>query len=567
MRRVKGQPFPLGVTNKQGIVNFSVAIPKGKSAKLLLYTEQSAEPVEMIELDSAIGEVRCAALADMDESVLFYNYQIDGQVMTDPYVKKLSGKSMWGEFDDADSHKVRGYILMDPYDWEDDKLLQIPYEEVIAYTLHVRGYTKDKNSGVQAKGTFEGIVEKIPYLKELGINQVQCMPIYEFDECKEPINYWGYGPGYYFSPKNAYSATGNGILSFKNMVKALHASGIEVVLEMPFEENISKQLMIDCLRYYVMEYHVDGFICNPSVAPMEVITSDPYLKDAKIMRHQTDFKDTMRRFLKGDGGQIMAVKYWINHLSEQDRIFNYITSHSGFTMNDLVSYNEKHNEVNHEHNRDGMDCNNSWNCGTEGPTQYDEIAALRKSQVRNAFLLLMLSQGIPCILAGDEWGNTQYGNNNVYCQDNEVGWINWERFPRNHTLFEFVKELISFRKKFKLFTEKEEFSGRDMNNCGIPDVSYHGEDAWRASFDWESRQLGVYYHEEDADEDIYIAYNMHWEQHEFALPKLPGGKKWSMAASTKEGVIDAPVILIDQQRQAVMPRMIIVFEGQKVYGT
>lgn len=558
MKKVKGQPFPLGVSEYENGFNFAVSVPKGKRAKLLLYTQEGTQPAEEVELEASLGEVRCVALKCMDSSLLFYNYKIDDEVVLDPYVKAISGKYTWGEEKDVTKHEICGKIYEDDFDWENDTRLGLAYEDVIAYSLHVRGFTKDNYSDVSAKGTFEGIVEKIPYLTELGINQIQCMPVYEFNECENPVNYWGYGPAYYFAPKNAYSDTGNGVLSLKNMVKELHKAGIEVVLEMPFDENTPKHLMLDCLRYYVQEYHIDGFICNHLITLLDVLTSDPYLKGTKILKHQTDFKDTMRRFLKGDGGEIPAFVYWIRHLSEKEGIFNYITSHSGFTMNDLVSYNEKHNVLNGENNRDGSNENNSWNCGTEGPTQYDEITALRKNQIKNAFMLLLLSQGTPCILAGDEWGNTQLGNNNVYCQDNEMGWLSWERFPYHHDLFEFVKTLIAFRKKYKVFHPSKEFVGKDVNNCGIPDVSYHGEAAWRADFSWDSRRLGVYYHEE---EDVYIAYNMHWEEGILALPKLPDKKSWFQAVSTKEGIFEKEKELENQQIQVLMPRTIAVYIG------
>jgi len=561
MKIVKGQPFPLGVEKKENAVNFSVAVPAGQDVHLLLYKEDSIQPEEKVAMDIAIGDVRCISLEEMDRLFHSYNYEVDGEVFIDPYVKDLYGKSVWGEKKEKSRHEIRGKIYAEDYDWGDDRCLELPYEDVIAYSLHVRGFTRDPHSGVQEKGTFEGIMEKIPYLKELGINQIQCMPVYEFEECTEPVNYWGYGPAYYFAPKNAYSAQGNGSKSLKDLVKALHKAGIEIVLEMPFDESVPKQLIVDCLRYYVMEYHIDGFVCNHFIAPMDVLYSDPYLKNAKIMKHHTEFKDTMRRFLKGDAGEVYPFIYWLHHLSGKDGIFNYVTSHSGFTLNDLVSYNEKHNVLNGENNRDGSDYNDSWNCGTEGPTQYNEIVALRKNQVRNAFALMILSQGTPCILAGDEWGNSQLGNNNVYCQDNELGWLNWEKFPYHHDLFEYVKSLIKLRKSYKVFHPSKEFCGKDMKNCGIPDRSYHGEEAWKADFSWDSRRVGVYYHGEM--EDIYVAYNMHWEEGIFALPKLPDQKRWYQIASTQNGIFDVKEIIDNQKSQTVIPRTIAVFAGKR----
>jgi len=244
MKIVKGQSFPLGVEVRENVINFAVAAPIEKSVKLLLYKEGSTEPDKTIAMNCSIGEVRCIAVEEMDSSLCYYNYEIQSEVLIDPYVKAVSGKSVWGEYRKICNHEIRGKIYQEDYDWEDDHILNIPCEDVIAYSLHVRGFTMDSNSDVLAKGTFEGIVEKIPYLKDLGINQIQCMPVYEFEESVEPVNYWGYGPAFWFSPKNAYSIVGDGVKSFKDMVKSLHKAGIEIVLEMPFHENIPKQMRL-----------------------------------------------------------------------------------------------------------------------------------------------------------------------------------------------------------------------------------------------------------------------------------------------------------------------------------
>lgn len=566
MREVQGQPLPLGINISGDHVNFSVAAPEGERCWLLLYRAGEEEPKERYEMTEAIGEVRFLALEGMDPADYEYNYMIGGEVTVDPYARGLAGRDIWGKERDIQKHEVRGVLKNGRYDWEGDEPLKLPFHSIVAYSLHVRGFTKHTSSGVEKKGTFSGVVEKLPYLKDLGINQIQCMPVYEFEECGRFRNYWGYGQAYYFAPKSAYAASGDGERELKDMVKACHKEGIEVVLEMPFTGDTSKQLMEECLRYYCLEYHIDGFLLNPYVAPMDAIHADPILKHTKILVHDTGFQTVMRRFLKGDEGMVRDVMYWLRHQSETKEILNMITGQTGFTLRDLVSYDGKHNEANGEQNQDGPDYNYSWNCGAEGPSRKKAVTELRKNQTRNAFFLLLLAQGTPCILAGDEFGNTQKGNNNVYCQDNPVGWLDWSGLEKHPELHDFVKELIAFRKKHPVFWPEKEMTGMTYSKKGVPDVSYHGENAWRVPLEVSSRQLGVYYSGADQtgenDEDCFVAYNMHWLEHTFALPALPKGKKWYRIASTQEGVLDKAEPLDDQKFAEVKERTIMIFSGR-----
>ena len=566
MREVQGQPLPLGINISGDHVNFSVAVPEGERCWLLLYRAGEEEPKERYEMTEAIGEVRFLALEGMDPADYEYNYMIGGEVTVDPYARGLAGRDIWGKERDIQKHEVRGVLKNGRYDWEGDEPLKLPFHSIVAYSLHVRGFTKHTSSGVEKKGTFSGVVEKLSYLKDLGINQIQCMPVYEFEECGRFRNYWGYGQAYYFAPKSAYAASGDGERELKDMVKACHKEGIEVVLEMPFTGDTSKQLMEECLRYYCLEYHIDGFLLNPYVAPMDAIHADPILKHTKILVHDTGFQTVMRRFLKGDEGMVRDVMYWLRHQSETKEILNMITGQTGFTLRDLVSYDGKHNEANGEQNQDGPDYNYSWNCGAEGPSRKKAVTELRKNQTRNAFFLLLLAQGTPCILAGDEFGNTQKGNNNVYCQDNPVGWLDWSGLEKHPELHDFVKELIAFRKKHPVFWPEKEMTGMTYSKKGVPDVSYHGENAWRVPLEVSSRQLGVYYSGTDrtgeGDEDCFVAYNMHWLEHTFALPALPRGKKWYLIASTQEGILDKAEPLDDQKFAEVKERTIMIFSGR-----
>lgn len=554
MKEVVGYPLPFGVSEREGAVNFSIAVGKEKQCALCIYKSGMEEPEFKVELpeSDAQGEVRFTSLPESRVKGMEYNYEIDGKLVVDPYVKSICKSDMGN----------RGLILQDAYDWEGDKPLEIPYHDVIAYSLHVRGFTKHASSNVKKKGTFQGIIEKLPYLQELGINQIHCMPVYAFEENIQYKNYWGYGEAFCFAVKNAYAAGSCAAKELKDMVKACHKSGVEVVLNLPFTDKTPKLLMIDCLRYYVMEYHIDGFVLNPYVAPMQSILSDPILGKTKILQNRDDFQNTMRSFLRGDMGTIPGVMWWLRQTTKESRSCNYITRHTGFTLADLVSYNEKHNELNGENNCDGPSENFSWNCGTEGPTNKRHILALRGQQMRNAMFLLMSAQGTPCILAGDEFGNTQNGNNNVYCQDNEIAWLDWRNLETEREFFEYVKALIALRKAYPILRAASPLSGSDKTGCGVPDVSYHGENAWQISERKMNRQLGVYYHDEN-DTDCFIAYNMYSKEHTFALPTLNKKKQWYQVFSTADAQGKCEEKSVENQKEIVVGgRTIVMFFGK-----
>ena len=554
-----GRPLPMGVTITKDSVNFSVEAKPSKECRLLLYKKGESVPEVSFDMTDEVGAVRYLSVSGLNPKEYEYNYLIDGEVTVDPYVKAIAGKEVWGEKRKLSDHEIRGRFVEDRYDWEDDHPLEIPYHQVIAYSLHLRGYTMHTSSKVKKKGTFRGLVEKLPYLSDFGINQIHLMPIYEFEECLSYRNYWGYGEGHFYAPKSSYAASKDPVKELKDMVKAFHRAGIEVVLEMPFTGDAPKRMIEDCLRYYRMEYHIDGFILNPLVAPMDSIYTDPILKGTKIMVHDVGFQTTMRRFLKGDEGVVGDVIYWLKRPSAQNHMFNYITGQNGFTLHDLVSYDGKHNEENGEHNQDGPEYNYSWNCGVEGTTRKKAVLALRERQIKNAYALVLLAQGTPCVLAGDEFENTQKGNNNVYCQDNPTGWLDWKKLEKHRELHDYVKNLIEFRKKHPVFCPENEFLGIDQTKCGVPDVSYHGENAWRTPSEVSSRQLGVFYSGSGlGTEDCFVAYNMHWEDHKFALPALPKKKKWYKIMSTEEGMLKEPELVSDQRLIEVEARTITV---------
>ena len=561
MKTAVGFPFPQGCTVEGQTVNFSVAVPEGQTCELIIYKKgarASAFSQEMPYSDVA-GNLHFLSVVLEQAEDYEYCYKIGGKIVPDPYGKAFSGREHWSVSKGKEKRKLRTRIVTDTFDWEKSQFPHLKKEDVIAYSLHVRGFTKHSSSGVAHKGTFDGVTEKLPYLQKLGINQIHLMPVYEFDENQRHVNYWGYGKAYFFAPKASYAA-GDPVNEMKSLVRQMHLAGIEVILEMPFTEGTTFSLILDCLRYWVMQYHVDGFIVNPYICNPDELAKDPVLAKSKILKKEDGFQNVMRRFLKGDEGMIWDV---ICQLKNQDtQLYNYIASHNGFTLCDVVSYDGKHNEANGENNLDGPDYNYSWNCGAEGNSRKKAVNELRKNQIFNAFFLLLFAQGMPCILSGDEFMNTQKGNNNAYCQDNLISWLDWNQLSRQEELYTFVGRLIALRKAcMKQIAKKSEDT---MGRSGIPQISYHGEDAWQMPAGRASRQLGVFYHEECTEKDFYIAYNMHWLSHSFALPSLPKGMEWVCIAGTKEGVLDEKeAVPVKDKKVQLEERTIKVFVGRQ----
>ena len=561
MKTAVGFPFPQGCTVEGQTVNFSVAVPEGQTCELIIYKKgarASAFSQEMPYSDVA-GNLHFLSVVLEQPEDYEYCYKIGGKIVPDPYGKAFSGREHWSVSKGKEKRKLRTRIVTDTFDWEKSQFPHLKKEDVIAYSLHVRGFTKHSSSGVAHKGTFDGVTEKLPYLQKLGINQIHLMPVYEFDENQRHVNYWGYGKAYFFAPKASYAA-GDPVNEMKSLVRQMHLAGIEVILEMPFTEGTTFSLILDCLRYWVMQYHVDGFIVNPYICNPDELAKDPVLAKSKILKKEDGFQNVMRRFLKGDEGMIQDV---ICQLKNQDtQLYNYIASHNGFTLCDVVSYDGKHNEANGENNLDGPDYNYSWNCGAEGNSRKKAVNELRKNQIFNAFFLLLFAQGMPCILSGDEFMNTQKGNNNAYCQDNLISWLDWNQLSRREELYTFVCRLIALRKACMKQTAKK--SEDTMGRSGIPQISYHGEDAWQMPAGRASRQLGVFYHEESTEKDFYIAYNMHWLSHSFALPSLPKGMEWVCIAGTKEGVLDEKeAVPVKDKKVQLEERTIKVFVGRQ----
>ncbi len=577
---------------------------------VLIFDKKTGECIKrhVIPAENSIGNVRYDVINDTNYKDISYLFFEGEKVWTDKYAGAYVVEGSYGEQKAADDYKA---VPVDhDYDWEESQKPGIAYADSIMYCMHVRGFTKHESSGVKAKGTFAGVTEKIPYLKELGITTLELQPCYEFEEVgniagkvDKKHNYWGYKEGYYYAPKARYAYSDDAVGEFKDFIKTCHKNNIEVIMQFYFPDNVSRSEIPVILRYWSYYYQVDGFHLKGSGLPLTEIARDPYLADVKLMHrdftenfieqngkqsgklpenknlavYDDSFMYTMRRFLKSDDGVIWDAIYRMRRNPEDTGVVNCFTNYDGFTMMDMVSYNRKHNEKNGEKNRDGKDYNFTWNCGEEGASKRSRVLKLRRKQIQNAFAMLMLSQGTPLFFMGDEFGNSQQGNNNPYCQDNEITWLDWNDMEKNADIFEFVKKLIAIRRENKVFHQDDECRMADYKFYGYPDLSYHNEKAWIPEFDHESRNFGFMLYGDYAEgcqgTNWYVAINMHWEPREFAMPK---GMKWEKYLTTENGeenlLIESEgneagtISQNDTRTVLVAPRSIAVFCSSKQAG-
>lgn len=632
-----------GTTVIPGGVSFTVHSKHATEIKLALFKRREEEPFGVIPFPETyrIGDVYSMIVFGLKIEEFEYAYYVDGpydpleghifdpnDVLLDPYAKAVTGQSQWGEKPPY-GQTYRARVVGSNFDWKNSKKPVIPIEDLVIYELHVRGFTKDVSSHVKNHGTYKGLKEKIPYLKELGVNAIELMPIFEFDEMRgmrihngnKLYDYWGYNPISFFAPNTGYNANSeynHEGKELKELVKACHDNGIEVILDVVFNHTaegneqgpsinlkgfdnsiyymltpdghyynfsgtgntlncnhpVVRRMIVDCLRHWVIEYRVDGFRFdlasilgrNEDGSPMDNppllqnLAYDSVLADVKLIAEAWDagglyqvgtfpdwnrwtewngmYRDDMRRFLKGDEGLAHTacdrIAGSIDIYPPEKRnaaSVNFITCHDGFTMYDLYSYNQKYNEANGWHGTDGTDDNFSWNCGHEGPTEDEGINALRHRMVRNAFTTLLMSRGTPMLTQGDEFLRTQQGNNNPYCQDNEISWLNWDLLEKNKDMFNFVKQLIALRKEYPILRKQT-----SPAKSGYPSYSKHGTEAWYLSNSKEIRVIGVMFsgrNESDtADDYAYISVNSHWEEHKVELPRLPDHYEWQIRVNT-----------------------------------
>ncbi len=650
MQFPSGRAYPLGANFLSGGVNFSIFSKNATAVELLLFDRVSdPQPARVIRLDPRLNrtfyywhvfvpEVKAGQLYGYRVHgpwVPEFGLRFDGEkVLLDPYSRAVAYDASYSRSAAArpgdNAAVAMKSVVVDPraYNWEGDRPLQVPYAGSVIYELHVGGFTRRANSGVadERRGTYLGLIEKIPYLKALGVTAVELLPVQQFDPQDAPagrVNYWGYSPVAFCAPHRGYCARPDDPLApvaeFCDMVKALHRARIEVILDVVFNHtaegdhngptlslrglenrayyildphqpayytnysgtgntlngnhSVVRRLILDCLRYWVQVMHVDGFRFDLASVlardergrPLEDppilwdIESDPVLAGTKIIAEAWDaaglyqvgsfighrwaewngqFRDDVRRFVKGDNGMVGRLAARLTGSRdlyrqpdrEPNRSVNFITCHDGFTLNDLVSYNVKHNEANGEGNRDGNDANFSWNCGVEGPSDDPAVEALRVRQMKNLLTVLFVSQGTPMLLMGDEVRRTQQGNNNAYCQDNALSWFDWSAVEREAGFLRFVQRLIAFSQSHDLFQQE-----RFWEACGAgpgPCVEWHGVNLGQPDWGETSHSLALSLYEPRRSEHLHILLNAYWEPLDFRLPALPPGRRWRRVLDT-----------------------------------
>ncbi|MBO5551131.1 MAG: hypothetical protein J5966_04155 [Lachnospiraceae bacterium] len=562
IKTCKGSFSGLGPHIEGEDITVTVIADANKPLSLELFSRRDAKRLNTIHYskEEHIGSVHSVTIENINPEDCAYRIRSGRQDYIDPYAKNIEGNRRFGKRDGMGCFES-------PIPEMKHKKPGIEWEDMILYLLNVRAYTMDGSSGVKNPGTFDGLKEKIPYIKKLGATSLLLQPLYDFNELTEQetgkrLNLWGYVPGNYFVPKPSYAA-GDPITEFALLVDELHKNRIEVILQFYFMPDDAPSFILEVLRYWVMTYDIDGFEVMGAGLPVKEIARDAYLSDTKLIFIEFDadhvygrsepaaknigvvnnpFMYDMRKYLKGDEDMLGAVSKHILSNPDRTAVINLITTYHGFTLRDLVSYERKHNEKNGEGGADGSDYNYSWNCGDEGPSRKRAVNQLRLRQMKNAMTLLVLSQGVPLIRAGDEFCNSQKGNNNAWCQDNKISYLDWGDLNKNKEFFDFTVNVIALRKEHPVFHGRYAKKMYDYISCGFPDVSFHGEQAWNQNFVNYNRHFAVMYagtYEKKPsgknDEDFYVAYNMHWTGHRFHPPKTSKGKKWELYLSTGNG--------------------------------
>lgn len=617
----EGNYTEMGVMQLEDQVIFTFEGEKEDTCCIVLVDRKTRETYRIEVSDTfCVGSLRSVAVSGVKPTDFYYYYEINGEKIIDPYATMIAGRENWN---DKERFKNNYEILCGyserMFDWKGDKAPELSKNELMIYKLHVRGFTKDLSSMRKSGGTFAGVKNRIEYLKNLGFTAIELMPVYEFEEMEIPVqtrlevpdyvkwepaeddiiqpveekvsdkvNYWGYGPGNYFAVKASYASKKEKAgVEFKELVYKLHQNGMECILEMFFPEHTNHNLILNVLRFWVREYHVDGFHLLGENLPITAIIQDSLLSRTKIF--YTGFDESAVRtdrqyqplYVYKEEYMYPARKL-LNHMNGEVREFlnqqrkqgmnvgyvNFITSNNGFTLADLFMYNDKHNDDNGENNRDGNLWNFSNNYGVEGPTRRKYIKSLRGLKWRNAMMMLFLAQGVPMLWSGDEICNSQKGNNNAYCQDNEIGWLNWKNEKLHKSELDFLQKLIDFRKSHPIISQKEPFHFQDYRAIGVPDLSYHGENAWMAESELDNRSVGVMYsgeYERKGAETVYIGYNFFSARMKLALPKLSYKKKWYLIADT---TIEAEPFMLEpkenesQKYVTMNPQAICILVGK-----
>lgn len=625
----EGNYAKLGVALQQEWTIFTFCGEKEDRCAVVLVDKKS-EAVKKIDVpeEYCLGSLRSIAVKNLTVEEYVYYFEINGKKVMDPYARGIMGRYKWNDLSrKKQKYEVYGEFIPEDFDWGKDRAVEIARSQMVMYKLHVRGFTMD--SGTKSMpGTFRALMNRIPYLKKLGITTVELMPVYEFEELEFPkeskklpkyipwkeettdlikphrkqeqdprLNYWGYKKGEYFAVKASYAAEPHrASAEYKLLVKRLHEKQMECVMEIYFPDDTNHNLVLDVLRFWVLEYHVDGFHLLGGNLPITAIVQDNLLSRTKIFYTGFDERvvNTKRKYKNlyvYKDEYMYPVRRMLNHQDGNMRDFvdqqrkqgynwgyvNFISSNNGFTLADLFMYNEKHNEANGEKNQDGSNWNFSSNYGMEGPARKKYINTIRRMKWRNSILMMFMAQGVPLIWEGDEMCNSQQGNNNAYCQDNKTGWLNWKNESTHRKEIQFLRQVAEFRRKHPIVAHEQPFKYADYRSIGCPDLSFHGENAWIMD-SFSGRQcLGIMYcggyacSEKDtkgmkAAEDVYVAYNFMFSMSALALPKLPGGRRWYLVIDTAEDkmpFLEEPR-LCGGERINIRPQAICVLVSRKV---
>ena len=618
----EGNYAKLGVQQQAGQVTFTFCGEKEDICFVVLVRKSDMNRVRVEVPESfCLGSLRSITIVDLDVTGYVYYYEINGIKQIDPCAQRIVGREIWND----ESRKAKDYEVFcgfakEDFDWKNDLAPEIPRDRMLLYKLHVRGFTMDADKQ-KYPGTFQALMNRIGYLEKLGITTVELMPVYEFEEMPIPVetklpeyvkwepdeedmiqpesvqvqvgrlNYWGYGPGNYFAVKASYaSSPAQADREYKTLIRRLHAHHMECIMEMYFPVDTNHNLIVDVLRYWVREYHVDGFHLLGESIPVTAIVQDNLLSRTKIMCEKydpgvvCDGRKYMNLYVYKDEYMYPARKI-LNHLNGNMKEFidqqrkqgsrlgyvNYITSNNGFTLADLFMYNDRHNEENGENNLDGNAWNYSNNYGIEGPTRKHYINSLRRLKWRNSMLMLMLAQGVPMLWAGDEIGNSQKGNNNAYCQDNAIGWVNWKNEKTHRKELVFLQKLVRFRKEHPIISNEMPFQFSDYHALGCPDLSFHGESAWILEPTVGRMCIGMLYcgaytKGDKEAEDVYVAYNFFSAVSSLALPQLDKHKRWYLvmdSSNDSQPYLDEAV-LMENSSITMMPQSICVLVGRRV---
>lgn len=626
MKRIikEGNYAKLGVQQQREWTIFTFSSEKEDQCCIALISTKDCNKKEKIEVPAAycLGSLRSVAVRDLALGDYVYYFEINGNKVMDPCAHAVMGRQIWNDRDRArNGYEIFDAFAEEEFDWGKDMAPEIDRSDMVMYKLHVRGFTMD--SGTKSvPGTFRALMNRISYLKKLGVTTLELMPVYEFEEMELPqpvklpdyikwdtqkddmikpqeqelavknkLNYWGYGPGNYFAVKAAYAAEpGHASTEYKTLIKRLHENGVECVMEMFFPDNTNHNLILDALRYWVREFRVDGFHLLGENLPVTAIVQDKLLSRTKIFYTNFD-EGACQKERKYKNLYVYRDEYLyparkiLNHLNGNMRDFvdqqrkqgaylgyvNYITSNNGFTLADLFMYNDKHNEANGEDNLDGCEWNFSSNYGIEGPTRKKYINKLRRQKWRNSVIMVLMAQGVPLIWSGDEMCNSQQGNNNVYCQDNPIGWLNWKNEKTHRQEIDFMRKMIEFRKEHPIISNEMPFQFSDYHSIGCPDLSLHGENAWVLEPDAKRLCLGMMYcgrysTDQNKTEDVYVAYNFLSAVSAVALPKLAKDRLWfQVVDSSEEKMPFLEELRPCQQRKInINPQSICIFVGRTV---